>query len=252
MDIQDKVVVITGGGRGIGRAIAIRLASKGADIALLDLDRDAMAETMQLCSNATVRTYQCNVTDEPVVVEVFRQVAEDFGNIHGLINNAGILRDGLLVKVKDGRVVNKMSADDFSLVVDVHMKGAFLCGREAASVMIEKNVDEGCIINMSSGAFRGNFGQTNYAAAKAGLVAMTRVWAAELARYNIRTAAIAPGVIETDMVMSMPVHARERLTSSTPLQRLGSPDNVAQTVQQVFENDFMSGGVIDVSGGWYV
>jgi 3-oxoacyl-[acyl-carrier protein] reductase len=251
MDIQGKVVAITGGGRGIGRSIAVYLASKGAKLALLDLDDDAMAETVGLVAEAgsEARPYNCNVADEETVVSTFNQIVADFGAIHGVVNNAGILRDGQLIKVKDGKVVKKMSAEHYSLVVDVHMKGAFLCAREAAAHMVELGVEEGVIVNMSSIAYHGNFGQTNYSAAKAGIVAQSRVWAKELGKYNIRSMAIAPGTIETELLRSMPADALNAIAGAVPLKRIGDVSNIAQTVVQIFENDYLSGDVIEVSGG---
>lgn len=251
MDIQGKVVAITGGGRGIGRSIAVYLAGKGAKLALLDLDDDAMAETVGLVAEAgsEARPYNCNVADEETVVNTFNQIVADFGAIHGVVNNAGILRDGQLIKVKDGKVVKKMSADHYSLVVDVHMKGAFLCAREAAAHMVELGVEEGVIVNMSSIAYHGNFGQTNYSAAKAGIVAQSRVWAKELGKYNIRSMAIAPGTIETELLRSMPADALNAIAGAVPLKRIGDVSNIAQTVVQIFENDYLSGDVIEVSGG---
>jgi 3-oxoacyl-[acyl-carrier protein] reductase len=251
MDIQGKVVAITGGGRGIGRSIAVYLANKGAKLALLDLDDDAMAETVGLVAEAgsEARPYNCNVADEETVVSTFNQIVADFGAIHGVVNNAGILRDGQLIKVKDGKVVKKMSAEHYSLVVDVHMKGAFLCAREAAAHMVELGVEEGVIVNMSSIAYHGNFGQTNYSAAKAGIVAQSRVWAKELGKYNIRSMAIAPGTIETELLRSMPADALNAIAGAVPLKRIGDVSNIAQTVVQIFENDYLSGDVIEVSGG---
>lgn len=253
MKIQNKVIVITGGGKGIGRATAIRLAQQGAKLALIDLDEAAMEETIALVNNAgsEARGYQCNVADEAVVESTFENIVKDFGALHGLVNNAGILRDGMLIKVKDGKVIKKMSAEQYSLVVDVHMKGAFLCTREAAIHMVEQKIQEGCIISMSSGAYHGNFGQTNYSAAKAGIVAMSRVWSKELAKFNIRSMAIAPGTIETDMLRSMPNDALENLAKMVPLGRIGDADNIAQTIQFILENDYMSGDVIEVNGGMF-
>lgn len=254
MDLDGKVVVVTGGGRGIGRGIALRLAKAGARLALLDLNDSDMAETVSQveAEGSQARAYNCNITEEALVESTFTQIVEDFGVLHGLVNNAGVLRDGLLVKVKDGEVVKKMSGDEFSFVVDVHMKGAFLCAREAAVKMIEQKVEEGVIVNMSSGAFRGNLGQTNYSGAKAGMVAMNRVWGKELGRYNIRSMAIAPGMIKTDMLMSMPADALNKLASAVPVGRIAEVDNIAHTVQHIFENDYLSGDVIDISGGMYI
>ena len=251
MELQGKVVAITGGGKGIGRAIAIRLAKQGVKLALLDLDDESVAETIELVKEAgsEARGYHCNVADEPVVESTFAQIVTDFGVIHGLVNNAGILRDAQLIKVKDGKVVKKMTAENYSLVVDVHMKGAFLCAREAAIQMVECGIEEGCIISMASMAFHGNFGQTNYSAAKAGIVAQSKVWALELGRFGIRSMAIAPGAIDTTLLRSMPAEILAQMAKKIPVQRIGDVDNIAQTVQHIFENDYLSGDVIEVRGG---
>ena len=254
MDIKNKVIAITGGGRGIGRSIALSLAKKGGKLAILDLDEAAMKETIELIKKegSEARAYKCNVADEATVVDTFSNIVGDFGAIHGLVNNAGILRDATLIKVKDGKIIKKLSAENFDLVVDVHMKGAFLCAREAASHMVELGISEGCIVSMSSGAFRGNFGQTNYSAAKAGIVAMSRVWSKELARYNIRSMAIAQGAIDTDLLRSMPPEALSGLAKTVPLGRIGDVKNIAQTVEYILENDYLSGDVIDVNGGMFL
>ncbi len=251
MELQGKVVAITGGGKGIGRAIALRLAKQGVKLALLDLDDAAMEETAGLVAEAgsEARGYNCNVADEAKVEETFAQIVADFGAIHGLVNNAGILRDAQLIKVKDGKVVKKMTGDNYSLVVDVHMKGAFLCAREAAAHMVEGGVEEGCIINMSSIAYHGNFGQSNYSAAKAGIVAQSKVWAKELGKFGIRSMAIAPGTIDTELLRSMPEDALNMIAAGIPLKRIGDVDNIAQTVQHILENNYLSGDVIEVSGG---
>jgi len=251
MDIKDKVIVITGAGRGLGRAIAQQIAEKNGHLALLDLDEEGLAETVKLCEEFGVKatSYITNVTHEEMVVNTFDNVIKDHGALHGLVNNAGILRDGFLIKAKEGKVVKKMSVDDFELVVDVHMKGSFLCAREAASHMVEMQVEEGVIINMASCSYKGNLGQTNYSAAKAGLVAMTTVWAKELARYGIRSMAIAPGTIETDMLKSMPSDVLAKMASHVPLGSIGQPEHIAKTVVFILENDYLSGRVIEVDGG---
>ena len=251
MDLNGKVIAITGAGRGIGRSAAEHLARKGAKIAILDLDAEAMREAVSAIDalGSQARAYVCDVTDEALVESTFAQIVADFGALHGLVNNAGILRDETLIKVKGGKVVKRMSVDNFSLVVDVHMKGAFLCAREAAAQMVEAGVEDGCIINMSSIAYRGNFGQSNYSAAKAGLVSMARVWAKELGRFNIRAAAIAPGTIETDMLRSMPEEALAGLASQVPVKRIGQPSHIAQTIAFIFENDYVSGDCFDINGG---
>jgi 3-oxoacyl-[acyl-carrier protein] reductase len=248
MNLQDKVIAITGAGQGLGRAMAVMLAGKGAKIAIIDLNQEHMNETLALveAAGSKGRTYACNVASEPHVEETFSAIGSDFGGLHGLVNNAGITRDGLMVKVKDGEV-SKMSLANWQMVIDVNLTGVFLCGREAAIQMI-KGGEGGCIVNISSISRAGNMGQTNYSAAKAGVAAMATTWAKELARYNIRANAIAPGFIETEMTSAMPPEALEKVKAGIPLKRMGQPDNIAHAVAFLMENDYMSGRVVEVDG----
>ena len=250
MDLKGKTIVVTGGGQGLGRSMAIELAKDGANLALIDLNEEPLAESVKLCKQAggDARSYMANVAKEEDVMATFDAIEADFGEVHGLINNAGILRDGLMIKVKDGEVTKRMSLAEWQAVIDVNLTGVFLCGREAATRMIQKNV-AGCIINISSISKAGNMGQTNYSAAKAGVAAMATVWAKELARYGIRAAAIAPGFIATDMVASMKPEALEKMASGIPLKRLGLPEEVAHTAKFIFENDYISGRVIELDAG---
>jgi len=251
MDLNGKTIVITGGARGLGAAMASRLARCGSRLALVDLDDDALAETAEDCvsqGSPQVRTYKVNVAVEEEVEALFENVVGDFGELHGLVNNAGITRDALMVKYKDGEQVSKMTIEQWQAVIDVNLTGVFLCGREAAAKMIESG-GKGVIINISSISRAGNMGQTNYSAAKAGVQAMAVAWSKELSRYGIRAASIAPGFIGTEMVMSMKPEAREKLTSGIPAGRLGDPDEIARTVQFILENDYVSGRCFDVDGG---
>jgi 3-oxoacyl-[acyl-carrier protein] reductase len=249
MELQDKVIAITGGGRGLGRAMAIQFAERGAKLALVDLDQESLDVTASMCEElgAQARTYQANVANEQSVVELFERIAADFGALHGLINNAGITRDGLFVKVKDGAVTNKMSLEQWQQVVDVNLTGTFLCGREATVQMIRTN-SQGVILNISSISRHGNMGQTNYTATKAGVQAMAVTWAKELARYGIRAAAIAPGYIGTEMVMAMKEEAREKIAGMIPAKRLGRPEEIAKTAVFIFENDYINGRCLEVDG----
>jgi 3-oxoacyl-[acyl-carrier protein] reductase len=250
MDLENKTIVITGAARGLGAAMAKRLAAHRSRLALVDLDADNIANTASACeeAGATVKTYGANVAKEQDVIELFQQIARDFDSLDGLINNAGITKDALLVKYKDGETLSKMTLDQWQAVIDVNLTGTFLCGREAAQRMIESG-SKGVIINISSISRAGNMGQTNYAATKAGVQAMAVAWAKELARYGIRAAAIAPGFINTEMVASMKESAREKLTAGIPLRRMGEPDEIARTVEFIFQNDYISGRCIDVDGG---
>lgn len=250
MDIKGKTIVVTGGGQGLGRAMAVFLAHSGAALALVDLNEERLAETVQLCRDAggAAHAYLVNVAREDEVVAGFDRIIADTGAVHGLINNAGILRDGLLLKVRDGKIEKRMSLAEWQAVIDVNLTGVFLCAREAATRMIEHG-NPGVIINISSVSRAGNMGQTNYSAAKAGVATMTVTWAKELARYGIRTAAIAPGFIATDMVASMKPEALDKMTAGIPLRRLGTPDEIAHTARFIFENDYVTGRVFEIDGG---
>ena len=250
MDINGKTIVITGGGQGLGRAMAVYLARSGARLALIDLNADKLAETADLCRAAggSAHVYLANVAREEEVVATFERIVADTGAVHGLINTAGILRDGLLLKVKDGKIEKRMSLAEGQAVSDVNLTGVFLCGREAATKMIEQG-NPGVIINISSVSRAGNMGQTNYSAAKAGVATLAVTWAKELARYGIRCAAIAPGFIATDMVASMKPEALEKIAAGIPLRRMGTPEEIAHTAKFIFENDYVTGRVIETDGG---
>lgn len=250
MDIKNKTVVITGGAQGLGFAMATQMAELGANLALIDMQDEVLAEAKAelVKLDVKVETYVANVSVEAEVEAVFNNIVSDFGAVHVLINNAGILRDGLLLKAKDGVVTAKMELSQFQSVIDVNLTGVFLCGREAAAKMVESG-EGGVIINMSSVARAGNMGQTNYAAAKAGVVAMTTTWAKELGRFGIRVGAIAPGVIRTKMTDAMKPEAKERLVKMKPVGRLGEAEEIAHTAKYIIENDFFTGRVVEVDGG---
>ncbi|BDQ66848.1 SDR family oxidoreductase [Shewanella xiamenensis] len=249
MDLKDKVVVITGGAGGLGLAMAHNFAQAGAKLALIDVDQEKLERACADLGSATeVQGYALDITDEEDVVAGFAYILEDFGQINVLVNNAGILRDGMLVKAKDGKVTDRMSFDQFQSVINVNLTGTFLCGREAAAAMIESG-QAGVIVNISSLAKAGNVGQSNYAASKAGVAAMSVGWAKELARYNIRSAAVAPGVIATEMTAAMKPEALERLEKLVPVGRLGQAEEIASTVRFIIENDYVNGRVFEVDGG---
>ena len=249
MQLTDKVIIITGGCQGLGRSMAEYFASKGAKLALVDLNQEKLDAAVAACKAKGVeaRAYLCNVANEEQVCHMVSQVAEDFGAIHGLINNAGILRDGLLLKIKDGEM-SKMSLAQWQAVIDVNLTGVFLCTREVAAKMIELK-SSGAIINISSISRAGNVGQTNYSAAKAGVAAATVTWAKELARYGIRVAGIAPGFIETEMTLGMKPEALEKMTSGIPLKRMGKPEEIAHSAAYIFENDYYTGRILEMDGG---
>ncbi len=249
MQLKDSVIIVTGGGQGLGRSMAEYLAGRGARLALVDLGQERLDEAVAACKAAggDARAYICNVADEQQVNSMVAQVAADFGTINGLINNAGILRDGLLLKVRDGEI-QKMPLNQWQSVIDVNLTGVFLCTREVAAKMVELQ-SSGLIINISSISRAGNMGQSNYSAAKAGVAAMTVVWAKELARYGIRVAGIAPGFIETEMTGGMKPEALEKMTAGIPLRRMGKPEEIAHSAAYLFENDYYSGRILELDGG---
>ena len=250
MQIKGKRVAITGGGRGIGRAMALEFAARGGHLALIDLNDADLEETRRQCiaHGVDARVYLCNVTSEEAVVATMDAIVRDCGGLDVLINNAGTVKDALLVKVKDGAVVGKMSLDQWNAVIGVNLTGTFLCGREAAERMIRAGRG-GVIINISSISKDGNAGQTNYTASKAGVAAMATTWAKELARYGIRVAAIAPGFCATDILAGMAPETLAKVTAPVPLKRLGQPVEIAQTALFIVENDFFTGRTIAVDGG---
>lgn len=250
MELDQKTAVITGAGRGIGRAIAERLGRGGAQVALLDVHpADLQASRSDLLAAGIVaRSYPTDVSSEPAVMAAMDRIVEDFGRLDILVNNAGILRDALLVKAKDGQIVAKMSLTDWQAVIDVNLTGVFLCGREAAERMIRLG-SGGVIINISSISRHGNAGQSNYSAAKAGVVAMTAVWARELARHGIRTGAIAPGGTRTEILKTVRPEMLQKLMQRVPLGRLAEPAEIAEAVAFIVSNDFFTGRCIDLDGG---
>jgi len=250
MDIQNKTVVITGAGRGLGRAMATTLAREGAKLALIDLNKQDLEHTRTQCQQAGVQaeTYIANVATESDVIQAFQHIKNDFGQIDGLINNAGIIRDSLLIKAKDGVIEKRLSLHDWQAVIDVNLTGVFLCGREAASHMITQQ-NAGLIINISSVSRAGNIGQSNYSAAKAGVAALTVTWAKELARYQIRAAAIAPGFIHTEILDAMKPEALEKMAQTIPLKRIGTAQEIAETALFIFKNDYITGRVFEIDGG---
>jgi 3-oxoacyl-[acyl-carrier protein] reductase len=250
MDLQGRVIVITGAAQGLGQKMAEIIAAHGANLALVDVDHAKLQNTVRLCekAGATVKDYSADVTDEPVVESLFSSVRKDFGNVDGLVNNAGITSDALLVKAEDGKVQKKMSLTEFHRVIAVDLRGVFLCGREATVQMIEGG-HGGVIVNISSISRAGNVGQTNYAAAKAGVAAMTVTWAKELARYHIRVAGIAPGFSETRMVATIPPKVKDRIVSTIPLRRFAQPEEIARAALFILQNDYCHGRILEIDGG---
>ena len=240
--LQHKVVIVTGAASGIGRATARRFAREGCRVASWDV-QDAPPEEGGV-------SQKVDVASAASVAPALDELVARWGGIDVLVNNAGIIRDGLLVKRKDGAPAGFMSDEQFDAVVAVNLKGVFLCARAAAERMIERG--GGVILNASSvvGVY-GNFGQTNYVASKAGVIGMTRVWARELGKYHIRVNAVAPGFIETGMTAGMPEKVLHSMVGRTPLGRMGKPEDVANAYLWLASDaaSFITGAVIAVDGG---
>jgi len=248
MNIAGAVCAVTGAGRGIGRQIASDLAAQGASVYACDISGTAL-EAFAAAAKTNrwpVTTSVCDVSNESSVAVFFEQIREREHRLNVLVNNAGITRDGLLVKIK-GEEVSRLPLADFQQVVNVNLTGVFLCAREAAALMAQTG--GGVIVNVSSVSRAGNFGQTNYSATKAGVDAMTVTWAKELARHNIRVAAVAPGYISTEMVAAIKPELREKIVAQVPLKRLGEMREIAHAVRFIIENDFVNGRVLEIDGG---
>ncbi len=247
--LDGRIAVVTGAGRGIGAAEAIKMAQEGAKIAVLDLSAEAGQDTVHAVNDvgSEAIAVACDVSSSKQVGAAFEEVFNHFGRIDILVNNAGLLRDNLLFK---------MSEDDWDKVLDVHLKGSFLCTQAAQKYMIEQ--EYGKILMTSSIVALGNKGQVNYSAAKAGLQAMARTLSLELGRFNITVNAIAPGWIETEMTkeaaervgMSME-DMKERFAKNIPLKRFGRPEDIANVVAFLVSDEasYISGETIYVAGG---
>jgi 3-oxoacyl-[acyl-carrier protein] reductase len=247
MRLKDKVCLITGGAAGIGKATAVRFAEEGARVVICDL-QDPSGE--QVAKSISGHYYHVDVANREAVQDWVERVVEKYDRVDVLVNNAGILRDGLFVKVKDGTLVKQMSEDQFDSVIDVNLKGVFNCAQAVAPYMIRQS--GGVILNATSiVGLDGNFGQTNYVASKAGVVGMTKVWARELGRHHIRVNAVAPGFILTEMVRQMPQKILDGMVARVPLNRMGEPTDIASAYLFLASDDasYISGAVLRVDGG---
>ena len=249
MKLNELKVIVTGGASGMGRCFAVELARAGAQVAVGDLDEGKMAEVARE-GEGRISTFKCNVADEADVVALIEGAHEKMGGLNALVNNAGIFRDGLLVKAdKESGQIKKMSLEQWNAVIAVDLTGPFLCTREFAAKMISTGTKSSCIVNISSVARHGNPGQSNYSAAKAGLVADTKLWALELARYGIRVGAIAPGFVDTPILQGMRPDVLEGMLKAVPLRRAAKPEEIFAAVRFVLECDYFTGRCIDVDGG---
>ncbi len=244
MEISGKNIVITGGARGLGKQYAIDLQKKGGNPFAVDIVKENLEE---LERETGIPGEVLDVANEADVEDFFAQYTAKHGAPDILINNAGITADGLFIR-KKGDEILKFRFSNWQKVLDVNLTGVFLCAREAAYHMVENNV-KGLIINISSLCRVGNLGQTNYSASKAGIDAMTVCWAKELSRYGIRTAAIAPGYVNTEMVAQIREDVMEKVIKNIPVGRLSDMEELSHTLQYIINNDFFSGRVLEIDGG---
>jgi 3-oxoacyl-[acyl-carrier protein] reductase len=251
--LKDKVVIVTGAATGIGRATACRFAQEGARLAAWDINDSSAAELIshfRAVGASDVSFHKVNVADSKNVDEAVAEVIRLWTRVDILVNNAGIARDKQLVKFKDGALQATMTDEEFDRVIDVNLKGVFHSTRAVVPHMMAAN--SGVILSASSvvGLY-GNFGQTNYSATKAGVIAMTKTWARELGKYHIRVNAVAPGFIATDMMKTIPEKVLDTMRQHTPLGRLGDPDEIAEAYCWLASDQasFITGTVLSVDGG---
>jgi 3-oxoacyl-[acyl-carrier protein] reductase len=245
MKLQDLRIIVTGGAAGMGAHFARRLAEAGAQVAAGDVNEAGLKEL-----GAGIHTRRLDVSSEADCEAFVAWAAERLGGVNGLVNNAGILRDGLLVKRdRETGEVRKLTLDQWNAVIGVNLTGATLMAREVVAKMVATGQRPGVVVNISSIARHGNRGQSNYTAAKAALAANTVTWAKEFAGFGVRVGAVAPGMIETPMTQGMNQKARDALVAAIPVGRVGVPDDIWQAVRFVLECDYFNGRCIDVDGG---
>jgi 3-oxoacyl-[acyl-carrier protein] reductase len=225
-----RVAIVTGGAAGIGRATALRFAKGGYAVSAWDVDEAkaaALVPELKAAGAPDAEVRKVDVTDSAAVEKAVADVVARFGRVDALVNNAGIVRDSQLVKWKEGAVASKMTDADFDKVIAVNLKGVFNCTRAAAPHMIKQG--SGVVLNAASvvGLY-GNFGQTNYAATKAGVISFTQTWARELGKFGIRVNAVAPGFIATDIIKAMPEKVIAGMVAKTPVGRMGRPEDIAE------------------------
>ena len=251
MQLSDLKIIVTGAGSGLGRCFAEQLVKGGASVMASDINEEALAVIKaELAPHGNIETFKSDVSKEADVIALVAATAKAFGSVNGLINNAGIFRDAMMVS-KDRKTgeVRKMTLEQWQQVIDVDLTGVFLCAREVAAYMVEHDVKPGVIVSISSVSRHGNRGQSNYSAAKAGLVADTKLWSEELSRFGIRTGAVAPGFTRTPILEAMRPEVLEKIVGGVPLNRLGEPFEIWQAVRFILECDYFTGRVIDVDGG---
>jgi 3-oxoacyl-[acyl-carrier protein] reductase len=255
MDLKSTKAIVTGGASGMGREFTLSLARDGATVSFCDLDEAKIAEVVAEAADLPGKVYGfvADVSKEDQVVKLIADASAAMGGLNALVNNAGLFRDGLLVKKdKDSGDIKKMSLANWQKVIDVDLTGPFLCTREFAAHMLATGTKSSVVIAISSVSRHGNPGQTNYSAAKAGLIADTKLWAQELSRYGIRTGAVAPGFIQTPILDGMKPEALAMMVKAVPLGRTGTPREIYLAVKFIIECDYFTGRCVDVDGGLMV
>ena len=243
MRLVGKVSIITGGGQGIGQATALKFAKEGAKVAVCDINMVTVGETVALihAAGGEAAGFRVDVTDKVSIAEMVEGVMSKWGRVDTLVNNAGIVQDAQF---------KKMSEDQFDRVIDVNLKGVYNCTKAVVDIMLAQN--SGCILNASSivGIY-GNFGQTNYAASKFGVIGMVKTWAKELGRKGIRSNAVCPGFVSTPILSEIPEKVLKALEERVPLGRLARPEEIANTFAFLASDEasYINGAVIEVSGG---
>ncbi len=246
MRLLDKVAIITGSARGIGEATALKFASEGAKVVVCDLDLKAVDDVVAriIAAGGKATGFRVNVTDKASIAAMVQGVMDKYGRIDVLVNNAGIVDDALF---------RKMSDEQFERVIDINLKGTYNCARAVVDIMLSQN--SGVILNASSvvGIY-GNFGQSNYAASKFGVIGLAKTWARELGRKGIRANAVCPGFVETTILKSIPEKVMQSMVDRVPLGRLAKPEEIANTYAFLASDEasYINGAVIEVSGGMTV
>lgn len=254
MKLNDLKIIVSGAAQGMGRHFALRLAEAGASVAAGDVSEGGLAELTALAKDVKgggkVFTRRLDVADEADVGKFVAWAHGEMGGLNGLINNAGILRDGLLVKKdRETGAIKTLTKEQWDAVLAVNLTGATLLTRDSVAKMAETGTKPGVVVNISSIARHGNRGQSNYSAAKAALATNTKTWSLEFAPFGVRVGAVAPGMVETPMTQGMNQKARDALVGMIPVGRVGVPEDIWLAVKFVLECDYFNGRCIDVDGG---
>ena len=250
MQLQNARAIVTGAASGLGQHFAVQLAAAGASVAAGDIDVKGLERLAELTKGmpGQVWAVKLDVSQEASVASFVKEAAQKFNGINLLINDAGILRDGLLVS-QESSWIKKLPTAQWKQVLDVNLTGPYLMTREVIGEALTRNIDRSVVVNISSISHDGNPGQSNYSASKAGLDACTRTWALELAKHGVRVGAVAPGVVETPMLRHISDEAMKSLVAGIPIGRIGNVEEIWLAVKFIIECDFFTGRVIEVDGG---